>query len=253
MEHWVKKIGKIDPKHVENTFGHFWKRISAVLECWIFLNFGKIWRARPCMEHGANFFSKKLPQNMFKTSFDNFGNDAGHFCVFEFFLIFRKLSMTPWNTGEKNFFKKNAPKHVWTLGNVFGHFGTLKLFWFFSSISFKYLPQNSSPENWTQIFWVRKTELIFLGSGIWTQSFESRTSEMELRILTVAWMQKECLLSNVSQNWTLIFNSGKLNSFFLISRIWTHNYKSKKSEKELRTLTVALMHKKWLFSIVSEN
>ena len=52
------------------------------------------------------------------------------------------------------------------------------------------------------------------------------------------------LLFLIPENWT---------HFFLISRIWTHNYKSKKSEKELRTLTVALMHKKWLFSIVSEN
>ena len=77
--------------------------------------------------------SEKLPQNMFKTSFDNFGNDAGHFCVFEFFLIFRKLSMTPWNTGEKNFFKKKRPKtrlDTWERFWTFWNFETFLIFFF---------------------------------------------------------------------------------------------------------------------------
>ena len=191
-------LEKIAPKHVQNTFGDFWKRFCALLECWIFLNFGKKSKAQPCMEHGAIFFSKKLPQNMFKTSLDNFRNDVGHFCVFETFLIFSKTfddSMEHWR---KKRFKKIAPKHVWTLGNVFGHFRNFETVLIFPLFFSESLPQNLSPENWTQNFQVRKTEFIFLSSGIWTHNFKSRTSEVELRILTVARMQRECLLSIVS-------------------------------------------------------
>ena len=43
------------------------------------------------MEHWAIFFSRKLPQNMFKTCLDTFGNDFGHFWNFENFLIFLKI------------------------------------------------------------------------------------------------------------------------------------------------------------------
>ena len=57
---------------------------------------------------------------------------------------------------------------------------------------------------------------------------------MEFRILTVAWMQKECLLIIVSENWTHILSSG----------IWTYNFQSRTSEMELRTLTLAVMQKK---------
>ena len=33
MEHWAKKIfGKVNPKHVQNTFGHFWERFWAFLQ-----------------------------------------------------------------------------------------------------------------------------------------------------------------------------------------------------------------------------
>ena len=59
---------------------------------------------------------------MFKTRLDTFGNDFGLFCNFEKFLIFfenfRQLE-PPWNTGQKNFFGKTAPKHV---QHTFGHF-----------------------------------------------------------------------------------------------------------------------------------
>ena len=33
IEHWAKKIlEKINPKHVQNTFGHFWERFWAFLQ-----------------------------------------------------------------------------------------------------------------------------------------------------------------------------------------------------------------------------
>ena len=72
---------------------------------------------------------------MFKTRLDTFGNDFGHFCNFEKFLIFfenfRRLD-PPWNTGQKKFrnnYPKTYSKHVWTLlGTILGFFGILKFF-----------------------------------------------------------------------------------------------------------------------------
>ena len=55
---------------------------------------------------------------MFKTRLNTFVNYFGPFWIFE---IFRRLEL-PWNTGEKIFFEKNAPKQVWTLENDFGQF-----------------------------------------------------------------------------------------------------------------------------------
>ena len=72
------------------------------------------------MEHWLKKFSKNLPQNTFKTIFDTFGNDFGHFWSFGNFLkTFRRLDPT-WNTGQKKFLEKITPKHV---QNTFGQFG----------------------------------------------------------------------------------------------------------------------------------
>ena len=202
-----KNFRKIAPKHVQNTFGLFWERFLALLEFWnFFWFFSKIFEGSTI--HGTlgeTFFSEKMPQNMFKASLDNFVNDFGPFWIFE---IFRRLEL-PWNTGE-NFFSKKMPQ------NTFGHlrtildsFRNLKPSWFFSWIFSEYLPRILSPENRFQIVSVQKTEHIVLSSGIWTHNFESRKSGKGLRILTVAWMQKECLLSIVSDNWTHIFKSRK--------------------------------------------
>ena len=61
------------------------------------------------MEHWAKKISKKLPQNMFKTRLDSFGNDFEQFWNFENFLIFLKNFWRldpPWKTGQK-IFEKN--------------------------------------------------------------------------------------------------------------------------------------------------
>ena len=130
MEHLAQKLGKIASKHVQNTFGYFWKRLWSILEFWIFFYFFlKFFETRPSMEHGAIFFSKKMPQNMFKTSLDNFGNNSGIFCIYEFPLIFlRKLLMTPWNTGQKDFFKKSPQNTFAYLVTFLDNFRTLKFF-----------------------------------------------------------------------------------------------------------------------------
>ena len=93
MEQWAKKIfEKINPKHVKNTFGHFWERFCAFLHFLkIFDLFENFRRLNPPWNTGQKKFSKKLTQNMFKTRLDTFGKDFGHFCNFEKFLIFLKI------------------------------------------------------------------------------------------------------------------------------------------------------------------
>ncbi len=65
---------------------------------------------------------------MFKTRLDTFGNDFGHFSIFENFLVVLKISknrpsMEHW---AKKFFEKITRKHV---QNTFGHFW--ERFWAF--------------------------------------------------------------------------------------------------------------------------
>ncbi len=77
---------------------------------------------------------------MFKTRLDTFGNDFGHFSIFENFLIFLKFfedspSMEHW---AKIFFGKITPKHVQNtfghFGNDFGHFSIFESFLIFLKI-----------------------------------------------------------------------------------------------------------------------
>ena len=195
MDYWAKKIRKIAPKHVQNTFGHFWKRLRAVFEFCCFFDCSENFRRldHPWNTGQKNFFKKIAPKHV-QNTFEYF---CERFWAFLDFWIFSKTrtSMEHWGI----FFRKKMPQ------NTFGHlrtildsFRTLKPSWFFSWIFSKYLPRILSPENRFQIVLVQKTEHIFLSSGIWTHNPKSRKSEMGLRILTVAWMQKECLLSIVS-------------------------------------------------------
>ncbi len=113
-----------------NDFGHFW-----IFEN--FLIFLKIFEDsldRP-WNTGQKTFSKKSPENMFKTRLDTFGNDFGHFRNFENFLIFLKIfeDSTVHGTLGKKVFRKNhlkiCSKHVWTLlGTILGILGILKIF-----------------------------------------------------------------------------------------------------------------------------
>ena len=65
---------------------------------------------------------------MFKTRLDTFGNDFGHFCNFENFLIFLKIfeDSTLHGTLGKKKFEIITQKHV---QNTFGHFW--ERFWAF--------------------------------------------------------------------------------------------------------------------------
>ena len=80
-----KNQTKTRSKHVWTLLGRFW----AFLDFWKFFDFSKNFRRLdPPWNSGQNFFSNKLPQNMFKTRLDTFGNNFGHFWNFEIFSIF---------------------------------------------------------------------------------------------------------------------------------------------------------------------
>ena len=74
--------------------------------------------------------SEKLPQSMFKTRLDTFGNDFGLLWNFEFFLIFLKIfqdSTLNGTVGKKNF-PKESPK---TRLDTWERFGTFLEIWNF--------------------------------------------------------------------------------------------------------------------------
>ena len=148
MEHWAeKKFKKITLRHLQNTFGHFWERFWAFLEYWKFFDLFESFRwLDPPWNTGQKNLSKKSPLNLFKTRWDTFWNDFGHFWNFEtfwakIFWFFLKIfeDSTHHGTLGKKFFRKNHPKtsskHVWTLlGMILGIFGILKFFLIFSKI-----------------------------------------------------------------------------------------------------------------------
>ena len=121
-------------------FGLFWERFWALLEFWKFFDFLKTFRRLdPPWNTGQKNFSKELPQNMFKTRLDAFGNDFGRLLNFEkFSKTFRRLD-PPWNTGQNKFSKKFPQNMLKTrldkLGTILGIFGILQIFWFFETIS----------------------------------------------------------------------------------------------------------------------
>ena len=141
MEHWAKKLfEKVNPTLVQNTFAHFWERFWAIMEVWKIFHFLKTFRRLDTpWNTGQKNFSEKLPQNMFKTRLDTFGNDFVQLWNFEKFLIFWKHfeDSTIHGTLGKNFFRKNSPKtcskHVWTIWERFWAFLEIwKIFSFFT-------------------------------------------------------------------------------------------------------------------------
>ena len=169
MEHWAKIFfEKNTLKHLQNTFGHFWDRICAFLEFWKFFDFfEKIRRLDPPWNTGQKIFSRKSPQNMFKTRLDSLGTiwafldfwkffwlwkfSSGLFWgrfwaflefwnFFDFFGNFRRLD-PPWNTGQKTFSKKITQNmfktRLDTFEDDFGHFLNFETFFdFFWKFSF---------------------------------------------------------------------------------------------------------------------
>ena len=140
MEHWAKKIfKKLNPKHVQNTFGRFWERFWAFLKILKFFRFFEnISKTRPSMEHWAEIiFEKNTPkhvQNTFRHFWERFWAFLEFWKFFNFLKTFRRLD-PPWNTGQKNFLKK-IPQNMFKtrldiLGRILGIFESLKIFKFF--------------------------------------------------------------------------------------------------------------------------
>ena len=119
-----------------NDFGLFWNFEIFLI---FFENFRRLdppWNTR-LTQNMQKKISKKLTQNLFKTRLDTFGNDFGHFCNFENFLIFLKIfedSTLHGTLGKRtnfgrNFYPETCSKQVWTfLGTILGFFGILKFF-----------------------------------------------------------------------------------------------------------------------------
>ncbi len=106
---------------------------------------------------------------MFKTRLDTFGNDYGHFSIFEifdFFESFRRLDR-PWNTGQKIFSKK-LPQNMFktrldTFGNDFGHF------WIFESfLSFLKVFEDSTLQGTLGKKFFRKNYPKSCSKHVWT-------------------------------------------------------------------------------------
>ena len=85
MEHWAKNFSeKITPKHVQNTFEHFWERFWAFLEFLKF--FEKFSQIRPSMEHWAKkIFRKNYPKTCSKHVWTLLGTILGTFGIFKIF------------------------------------------------------------------------------------------------------------------------------------------------------------------------
>ncbi len=127
---------------------------------------------------------------MFKTRLDTFGNDFGHFWIFENFLIFLKIfeDSTVHGTLGKKVFRKNhlkiCSKHVWTLlGTILGILGILKYFLIIlknfedstlhGTLGKSFVFEKKTPENMFKtrldtfgndfgLFWIFENFLIFL-------------------------------------------------------------------------------------------
>ena len=139
MENWAKIFRNVCPKTCSN---HVWILLGTLLGIFgilksFFLKIFEDWTF-----HGklAKNFSKSLPQNLFKTRLDTFGNDFGRFGKFETFMSFLKIFEDSTFHGKlgKNFSKKLSKlqsKHVWILlGTILGVFGILKFFSIFLKV-----------------------------------------------------------------------------------------------------------------------
>ena len=141
MEHWAKNIfGKICPK---TSSKHVWTLLVTIFGFFgtlkIFGIFLKIFEDSTLHGKLGKNFSKKLPQNTFRTRLDTFGNDFGHFWNFKLFLIFLKFFEDSTFHGKlgKNF-SKNLQQNLFktlldSFGNGFVRFWLefWKIFWVF--------------------------------------------------------------------------------------------------------------------------
>ena len=148
-----KNYPKTCSKHVCALLGTILGNYGILKIFW----FKNISKTRPSMEHWAKKFSEKLPQNMFKTRSDTFGEHFRLFLefwkIFDFWKHFEDSNLH--GTLGKKMLRKNNPKtcskDLWTfLGTILGIFGILKTFWFFENFS----KTRPSMEHWAKKFFL---------------------------------------------------------------------------------------------------
>ena len=114
---------KLPPKHVQNTFGHFWERFWAFLDFRKFFDFFEnISKTRPSMEHWARKnFEKYYPKTCSKHVWTLWGTNLGIFGILKIFWFFENISKTrpSMEHWAKKVYEKITQKHV---QNTFGHF-----------------------------------------------------------------------------------------------------------------------------------
>ena len=152
MEHSAKKLGKIASKHVQNTFGHFWRRLWSIWNFENFLIFFEIFQNPTLHGTRGNFFFKK---NATKPVQNKFGHIWKRFWAFlGFWIFFENLPRLDTHGTLNNFFcRKKCPKtrldnweRFWTISELWTFFSLFP--WNFS----KSLPQSLSPQNRTHFF-----------------------------------------------------------------------------------------------------
>ena len=151
-----KKYPKTCSKHVSRIWEQFW----AFLVLWKFFDFLKTFRRLdPPWNTGQRMFTKKLPQNMFKTRLDNLGTILGLFGMLKVFYFKKSISKTRLSTEQwaiKNFQKitpKTCSKHVSTICEQFRAF--LELWKFFDFL--KTFRRLDPPWNTGQKFFSKST------------------------------------------------------------------------------------------------
>ena len=138
MEHWSNKFREICPKTCSK---HVWILLGTIFGFFgtvkILCFFLKIFEDSTLHGKLGKSFSKKLPQNTFRTRLDTFGNDFVPFWNFKLLLVFLKIFE------DSNFhgtlvkqFSRNLPQNMFktrldTFGNDFGHFWNFELFLIF--------------------------------------------------------------------------------------------------------------------------
>ena len=120
-------------KSPRNMFEHCWVRFWTFLKNWNIFDFFWIYSNLDPPVCTSHLFSKKTPQNKFRTSLDAIKNRFGHFRNIEIFhifhLLFSRTSRVHWAT----ILAKKFPRMMFktcliAFGNVFGQFENVKVF-----------------------------------------------------------------------------------------------------------------------------
>ena len=150
---------KITLKHLQNTFGHFWERLWALVEFWKFFDFFENFRRLdPPWNTGQKFFRKNHPKTSSKHVWTLLGTILGIFGILKIFWFIWKFSKTrPFmEHWAKNFFEKISPKYGQnTFRHFWGRFWAFLEFWNFCDF-FENFRRLDPPWNTGQKFFFEK-------------------------------------------------------------------------------------------------